>query len=40
VISFFIKGESIFVSLPFCFFMDFTIYAIRVDQPWVAVLAR
>jgi hypothetical protein len=25
---------------PFCFFMDFAIYVIGVDQPWVAVLAR
>jgi len=28
------------LALPFCFFMDYTIYAIGVDQPWVVFMAR
>jgi len=32
--------KAIQLNRPFCFFVDFTIYVIGVDQPWVALLAR
>ena len=28
------------LALPFCFFVDVTIYVIGVDKPWVALMAR
>jgi hypothetical protein len=37
---FFKKGKLFFHGLLFCIFMDFTIYVIGIDQPWVAFLAR
>jgi hypothetical protein len=40
VISFFNKGKSFSPGLPFCFFVDFTIYVIGVDQTWVALMAN
>jgi hypothetical protein len=34
-------GQILFsVGLPFCFFVNFTIYVIGVDQPWVALMAK
>jgi hypothetical protein len=32
--------RTIQLNRPFCSFVDFTIYVIWVDQPWVALLAR
>ena len=40
VISFFNKGKSSSPGLPFCFFVNFTIYVIGVDKPWVALMAN
>jgi hypothetical protein len=37
---FLVRADPFSGVCPFCFFMDFTIYVIGVDQPWVAVLAR
>ena len=40
MISFFNKGELISLGLPFCIFVDFTIYVIGIDQPLVVFMAR
>jgi len=40
VISFSMRADPFSGVCHFCFFMDFIIYVIGVDQPWVAVLER
>ena len=40
MISFSNRVKSFFHGLLFYFFVDFAIYVTRVDQPWVAFLAR